>query len=121
MSFNNPGELDKILPRPTGYKILVAVPKAETTFGGVIVKADKIMRDEEILSLIGLVIDMGPEAYKDRTRFPSGEPYCSVGDHIMMRSYSGTRFKIGDSEFRLINDDSVEAVVPDPKAISRVI
>lgn len=121
MNFNDSEELDRVLPRPMGYKILVAVPKAEETFGGVLVKADTTVRNEEILSLIGYVLDLGPDAYKDKGRFPSGVPFCKPGDYIMMRSYSGTRFKIGDNEFRLINDDSVEALVPNPKAISRVV
>jgi co-chaperonin GroES (HSP10) len=121
MSHFDPEALDKVLPRPQGYKILVMIPKVEQTFGGVILKASSTAQNEEVLSLMGVVLDMGPEAYKDRTRFPSGEPYCKVGDCIMMRSYSGTRFKVGDTEYRLINDDSVEALVPDPKAISRVV
>lgn len=117
----DPDELARVLPRPMGYKILVAVPKTEATFGGMIVKADTTQRTEEILSLIGLVLELGPEAYKDKGRFPNERPYCKPGDHIMMRSYTGTRFKIGENEYRLINDDSVEAIVPDPRAITRVI
>ena len=54
--------------------------------------------------------------YKDPQRFPSG-PYCKEGDLIIMRSYSGTRFKVHGQEFRFINDDSVEAVVEDPRGI----
>lgn len=109
------------LPRPTGYKILVAMQKAEETHGGVIVKAETTVMAEQTLSQIGLVLELGSEAYKDKARFPSGEPFCKPGDFVMMRSYTGTRFKIGKNEFRLINDDSVEAIVPNPKVISRVL
>jgi co-chaperonin GroES (HSP10) len=121
MTFNlDMEELSRVLPKPMGYKVLIAVPTASRTFGGNIVKADSTVQAEEILSLVGLVLELGPEAYKDKARFPSGEAYCKVGDYIMMRTYTGTRFKIKGNEFRLINDDSVEAVVPEPSAISRV-
>ena len=61
---------------------------------------------------------MGPDAYDDKKKFPNG-PYCNEGDWVLMRSYSGTRFKIHGKEFRLINDDSVEAVVQDPRGIEK--
>ena len=63
---------------------------------------------------------MGDDCYKDEKRFPNGH-YCKKGDWIIMRSYSGTRFKVHGKEFRLINDDSVEAVVEDPRGIVKVI
>lgn len=117
----NPEEMANTLPHPKGYKILVAIPKAESTFGGTILKADVSINNEQITSLVGLVIELGAEAYKDERKFPGKEPWCAPGDFIMMRSYSGVRFKIGDQEYRLINDDSVEAVVPDPRVIGRVL
>ena len=63
------------------------------------------------------MIDMGNEAYSDKERFDT--PWCKEGDYVMFRANTGTRFKIGDTEFRLMNDDSVEAVVPDPRAVAR--
>ena len=63
---------------------------------------------------------MGDDCYQDKNRFPNG-PYCEKGDWIIMRSYSGTRFMVHGKEFRLINDDSVEAVVQDPRGIVKVI
>ncbi len=77
------------------------------------------MEIEEIGSICGFVLKMGPDAYEDEKKFPHG-PYCNEGDWILMRSYSGTRFKIHGKEFRLINDDSVEAVVEDPRGIEKV-
>jgi co-chaperonin GroES (HSP10) len=64
------------------------------------------------------VIKMGPDAYKDEKRFPSG-PYCKTGDFVLVRPHAGTRLKIHGREFRIINDDSVEGVVEDPRGISR--
>ena len=104
------------LPKPTGYKILIALPKPEETTEGGILKATQTLQDEEIGSIIGMVLELGPDCYQDKSRFPNG-PYCKEGDFVMMRSYSGTRFKLEGEEFRLINADSVEAVVEDPRGI----
>ena len=107
------------LPDPTGYKILIALPEPDKEFEGGILKANKTLQDEEIGSIIGMVLKVGPDCYKDPQRFPSG-PYCKEGDWIIMRSYSGTRFKVESEEFRLINDDTVEAVVDDPRGFTRL-
>ena len=104
------------LPDPKGYKILVALPNPEKEFDGGILKSNKTLSEEEIGSIVGMVIKLGPDCYKDKRRFPTG-PFCKEGDWILMRSYSGTRFKIHGKEFRLINDDSVEAVIEDPRGI----
>jgi len=112
-------ELEASIPKPVGYRLLIALPNVEETFGDSgIVKATKTVREEYILSTIGLVLDVGEQAYSDPDRFPNG-PWCKPGDYVMFRANTGTRFKIGDQEYRLMNDDSVEAVVPNPKAISR--
>ena len=108
------------VPTPTGYHLLVALPDVKDTYESGIVKSDIVMKNEEISTMVVRVVDMGPDAYQDETKFPSG-PSCEVGDHILIRAYSGTRFKIfGRELFRLINDDSVEAVVVDPTGYSRI-
>ncbi len=111
-------EVRKRLPVPSGYKLLIStLQAAEKTAGGVFVPG--AARDvETTASIIGYVLDLGPSAYGDKDKFPDG-PYCKVGDFVIFRSYSGTRFKIMDAEFRLINDDTVEAVVEDPRSYRR--
>lgn len=106
------------LPEPKGYRLLIAAAKVEDkTKGGVIIPDER--RDaEETASMIGYVLRVGPDAYSDVTRFPTGA-WCKEGDYIIFRSYSGTRFKVDGKEFRLINDDTVEAVVEDPRGYSR--
>jgi len=112
--------LEAQIPRPVGYHVLVRMPEVEETFGDSgIVKASKTIHHDSILSMIGLVVDMGEQAYKDEARFTSGA-WCKVGDYVMFRANTGTRFKVGGMEFRLMNDDSVEAVVGDPRGITRV-
>jgi len=108
----------KQLPIPKGYKILIALPESEETYESGILKADFTRSNEEISTIIGFVLSMGPDCYKDETKFPTG-PWCAEGDFVMFRAYSGTRFKIHGKEFRLINDDSVEAVVEDPRGYTR--
>tara|TARA_R100001510_G_C7654288_1_gene212932 strand:+ start:2217 stop:2591 length:375 start_codon:yes stop_codon:yes gene_type:complete len=104
------------LPRPQGYKILIALPEPEEKTEGGIIKAKQTLDLEEIGSIVGFVMALGPDAYADKKRFPNGA-YCKEGDFIIMRSYSGTRIKIHGKEFRLINDDSVEAIVDDPRGV----
>ena len=106
------------LPEPKGYKLLIAIPKLEEkTQGGVIIP-DKLKGLEQTASIVGLVIALGDAAYKDAEKFPDG-PYCKEGDFVIFSSYSGTRFKLRGEEFRLINDDTVEAVVDDPREYTR--
>lgn len=109
----------KQLPVPVGFKLLCVIPDAEETFeGSSIVKADVVRRNEEQGTTVLFVISMGSEAYGDKTKFPNG-PWCKAGDFILVRTYSGTRFKIYGKEFRLLNDDQVEAVVDDPRGVTR--
>jgi co-chaperonin GroES (HSP10) len=106
------------LPEPKGYRILIAIPEvSQKTEGGVYIP-DQLRNAEETASLVGYVIKVGSEAYADAVRFPTG-PWCKEGDFVIFRSYSGTRFKVHGKEFRLINDDTVEAVVEDPRGYSR--
>ena len=111
-------EKAKALPEPSGYRILVAIPEQEKEHEGGILKAKETIAMEEVLSTVFFVVKMGPDCYKDPTRFPNG-PWCSVGDFILARPNTGTRLNIHGREFRIINDDSVEAVVEDPRGISR--
>jgi len=106
------------LPEPSGYHILCTVPNIEETYESGLIKADTTKHFEEVLSTVFFVLKLGPDCYTDKTRFPSG-PWCKEGDFILARPNSGTRVKIHGKEFRLINDDSVEAVVEDPRGISR--
>lgn len=106
------------LPDPVTYHLLCMVPKAEDEYESGIVKAGQTMIYEELLSPVLFVAKMGPDCYKDPIRFPSG-PSCKVGDFVLVRPNTGTRLKIHGTEWRLINDDSVEAVVQDPRGLKR--
>lgn len=108
----------KQLPMPQGYRILCAIPEAEEAFESGIIKSDETRRVDELLTTVLFVVSLGPDCYADKVRFPNG-PWCKQGDFILVRPNAGTRLVIHDREFRLINDDSVEAVVRDPRGIKR--
>jgi len=112
-------ELELQLPKPVGYRILVALPQQKDTFDGTsVLKTETAKNHDHVMSIIGLVVDMGAGAYADKERFPDGA-WCKEGDYVMFRMNSGTRFTVEGIEYRLMNDDSVEAVVADPTGIQR--
>ena len=109
----------KQIPIPKTYHLLCMLPEAKEEYEGGLLKASQTMQYEEMLSPVLFVAKIGPDAFKDEKRFPSG-PSCEVGDFVIVRPNSGTRMKIHGTEWRIINDDSVEAVVEDPRGIQRV-
>jgi co-chaperonin GroES (HSP10) len=113
-----PEDKAKQLPRPSGYRILCAIPDVEKEFESGLIKADETVMLEETLTTVLFVVAMGPDCYKDQSRFPTG-PYCKEGDFILIRPNAGSRLVIHGKEFRVINDDSVEGVVDDPRGIRR--
>lgn len=112
-------EKAKQVPDPATYHLLCVLPDIDDEYESGLVKAGQTMHYEELLSPVLFVVKMGPDAFKDEKRFPSG-PSCKVGDFVLVRPNTGTRIKIHGKEFRIINDDSVEAVVQDPRGVTRV-
>ena len=114
-------EIDAQLPKPVGYRVLVALPQQQDTYDGSnILKTDTVKRHDHIMSIMGLVMDMGEQAYGDKERFPTGA-WCKQGDYVMFRANTGTRFMVNGLEYRLMNDDSIEAVIADPAGIKRAV
>lgn len=119
VKINEEQEFEQQLPKPVGYRLLIALPQVADTYEGTsIIKTDAEKGRDHIMSIIGLVVDMGDGAYGDVDRFPDG-PWCKQGDYVMFRMNSGTRFSMGGTEYRLMNDDNIEAVVADPRGIQR--
>ncbi len=106
------------VPDPVTYHLLCMLPKADEEYESGLVKAGQTMHFEEVMSPVLFVAKMGPDCYTDPLRFPSG-PSCKVGDFVLVRPNTGTRLKIHGTEWRIINDDSVEAIVQDPRGIKR--
>jgi len=117
---SEPEQKAKQVPDPATFHLLCVLPDIEEEYGDSgLVKANQTIHFEEVLSPVLFVVKMGPDAYKDEKRFPSG-PSCKVGDFVLVRPNTGTRIKIHGKEFRIINDDSVEGVVEDPRGITRM-
>ena len=113
-------EWEAQMPKPSGYRLLIALPDVKEYYhDSTLFKTTDQMHKESIMSIMGIVIDMGADAYSDKDRFPKG-PWCKEGDYVMFRMNTGTRFRVNGKEFRLMNDDSVEAVIPDPRGIMAV-
>lgn len=110
--------LEASMPHAVGYKILIMLPDIEETYEGGIAKAGQTKHIEEVYSVVGRVIDLGPDAYADKTKFPTG-PWCKLGDWVLFRALTGSRYKVYGREIRMINDDSVDGVVDDPKGLTR--
>lgn len=107
-----------VLPEPSGFKLLVALPRVKSkTEGGIYIPEERQL-SEQVASIVGCVLKMGSDCYQDEKRFPNG-PWCKVGDWVLMRAYAGSRIMVHGEEFRLINDDSVEATVDDPRGVFR--
>jgi len=111
-------EKAKQLPKPSGYRILCAIPDVEKAYESGILKTDETVRFDELLTTVLFVVDLGPDCYKDKDRFPSGA-WCKKGDFVLVRPNAGNRLVIHGREFRIINDDSVEGIVDDPRGIKR--
>lgn len=126
MSFFDPKQSDlfreideKHLPKPTGYKMLVLLPKLKETFGdSLIVRPDINAKEEQQASMLGMVVKQGPDCYADRDKFPTG-PWCREGDLVVFSTYAGTRIKVNGVDFRLMSDDTIQAVIEDPTKFSR--
>lgn len=106
------------LPEPSGYRMLCAIPETEDKYESGLIKADITRQHEEVLTTVLFVLKQGPDCYKDTVKFPTG-PWCKEGDFVLVRPHAGSRLVIHGVEFRIINDDSVEAVVQDPRGIRR--
>jgi len=117
-SSTTPEEKGKQLPKPAGYKILCALPEVEKEFDHGLLKADETIMIEETLATVLFVVALGPDCYKDPKRFPSG-PWCKEGDFVLVRPNAGQRLVIHGREFRMINDDTVDGTVDDPRGIRR--
>jgi hypothetical protein len=106
------------LPKPSGYKILCAIPEVDKTYDSGLAKAEETMHIEEVLTTVLFVVKLGPDCYLNKEKFPTG-PWCKEGDFVLVRPNTGSRLVIHGREFRMIYDDSVDGVVDDPRGIRR--
>ena len=108
------------LPNPSGWRLLVLpfTPKDKTK-GGIIISQESLDR-LRIATNCGYVLKMGPLAYHDKERYPTG-PWCKKGDWVIFARYAGSRLPIEGGEVRLLNDDEVLGTIPDPESVLHYI
>ena len=104
------------LPKPTGWRILVLPYKAKEKTKGGIILSDKTVTESQIATNCGLVLDMGPDAYNDKDKFPNG-PWCKKKDWVLFARYAGSRIYIDGGEIRVLNDDEILGTIQDPQDI----
>ena len=108
------------LPTPSGWRLLVLpfTPK-EKTSGGIIIAQESLDR-LRIATNCGYVLKIGPLAYHDKERYPTG-PWCKKGDWVIFARYAGSRLPIEGGEVRILNDDEVLGTIPDPESVLHYI
>jgi co-chaperonin GroES (HSP10) len=104
------------LPKPTGWRILVLPYKAKEKTKGGIILSDKTVTESQIATNCGLVMDIGPDAYNDKDKFPNG-PWCKKKDWVLFARYAGSRIYIDGGEIRVLNDDEILGTIEDPEDI----
>ena len=116
----NVSDIKNELPQPTGWRILVLpfTPK-EKTKGGIII-AQESLDKARIATNCGYVVKMGPMAYGDKEKFPTG-PWCKEKDWVIFARYAGSRLPIEGGEVRLLNDDEVLGTIKDPESVLHYI
>jgi len=108
------------LPTPSGWRILVLpfTPK-EKTSGGIIIAQESLDR-LRIATNCGYVLKIGPLAYYDKEKYPTGA-WCKEGDWVIFARYAGSRLPIEGGEVRILNDDEILGTIPDPESVLHYI
>jgi len=104
------------LPKPTGWRIVVLPYKAKQKTKGGIILSDKTIEESQISTNCGLVMEIGPDAYNDKDKFPNG-PWCKKKDWVLFARYAGSRINIDGGELRVLNDDEILGTIEDPEDI----
>ena len=104
------------LPTPTGWRILILPYRGKGKTEGGVILPDQAVEEQTVSTQVGYVLKVGPLAYQDPEKFPTG-PWCAEKDWIMFARYAGSRFKIDGGEVRLLNDDEVLAKILEPEDI----
>ena len=113
----NPENIQKSqLPAPSGWRLLVLpFSPREKTKGGILI-AQESLDKLRIATNCGYVLKMGPLAYHDKEKFPTG-PWCKKGDWVIFARYAGSRLPIEGGEVRILNDDEVLGTIKDPESV----
>ena len=108
-------ELEKV-PNPSGYRIVLFPLKLDSKTKSGIILTDETVTESQLTTNICKVLKVGPDAYKDKDKFPTGS-WCKEDDWVLITRYAGSRIRIDGGELRIINDDEILAVIDDPRDI----
>ena len=104
------------LPKPTGWRVLILpYTMSSKTKGGIYIP-DQTLDRESYATVVGYVVSLGPDAYKDKAKYPDG-PWCKEKDWVIFGRYAGARFKIEGGEMRILNDDEIIATINNPEDV----
>lgn len=106
----------KIIPNPVGYRLLVRPYSGNKKTEGGIYLSDKTQENIQMTTVVGLVVKMGEQCYKDKIKFPEG-PWCKEGQFVIYGRYAGARFKTKFGEHRILNDDEIIGTIKKPEDI----
>jgi len=104
------------LPKATGWRLIVLPYRGARKTKGGIELADQTLERQQLTTTCAYVLAVGPLAYKDELKFPTG-PWCKEGDWIIFGRYAGARMAIDGGEIRILNDDEILATIKDPEDI----
>lgn len=110
------GSLLEKMPNPTGWRILVLPYRGKGKTEKGLYMPDTVVEQQQVSTQVGYVLKVGPLAYKDSEKFPSG-PWCYEKDWVMFARYSGSRFNIDGGEVRILNDDEILACIDEPEDV----
>lgn len=107
------------LPQPTGWRILILPYRGKDVTAGGVYKPQESVERYALATVVGYVLKMGPDCYKDEKKFPGG-PWCKEREWVIIGRYAGARFKIEGGEVRIINDDEIIGTIKDPEDVMHV-
>ena len=108
------------VPKPTGWRLVVLPYRGIGKTKGGVLLTDNAVEEQQIASVCALVLEVGPDAYEDKKKFPHG-PWCPKGDWIVISRYAGSRIRIDGGELRILNDDEILATIDSPEDILGVV
>jgi co-chaperonin GroES (HSP10) len=108
------------IPSPTGWRLVVLPFKPPKTTKSGLILAEKAVEKQQVATVCGYVVEVGPLAYADTEKFPHGA-WCKKGDWVVFARYAGARINIEGGEIRILNDDEVLATIKDPEDIIHMV
>ncbi len=99
-----------------GWKIFIRLYTGPKKTKSGLYIPDTVHDEQQYRNLVGLVIKLGPDAYKGK-RYTT--PWCKVGDWVVIPRHAGTRSSFRGMPVFSLNDDALEYVVKNPADVTK--